>query len=149
MLPPHLVAVRDDVEAVDRRLALGGREQAAEDPDERGLARAVGPEQAVDLAARDREGHAVERADLPKSRETPSTLMPGPFGRAKRGSARSRRFPRPRRGVKRHGGVERHERRHPRLEVGRGIDRDLDAEDLVPALVEGSGRCAACTRRGR
>ena len=69
--------LRRDVEAVDAGAALRRREQAAEDPDERRLARAVGAEQAVDLAARHAQRARLSSArNLPKSRETPSTSIP-------------------------------------------------------------------------
>ena len=48
------VGVRDDVEAVDARRARRGRHQRGQHADERGLARAVRPEQAEDLAVRRR-----------------------------------------------------------------------------------------------
>src|SRR6185369_13142419 len=52
------------VETVHPGLALRGGEQATEDPDERGLAGAVGAEEAVDLAAVDAQGDLVQGAHL-------------------------------------------------------------------------------------
>src|SRR5262249_19474998 len=63
---PDLLAAPADVEAVDRRVPLGRREQPAEDPDERRLAGAVGAEQAVDLAAGHRQRHLVEGTEAPE-----------------------------------------------------------------------------------
>ena len=59
----HLLAVALDVEAVDGGVAAGRDEEAAEDADERRLAGAVRAEEAEDLAARDLQRDAVERAD--------------------------------------------------------------------------------------
>ncbi len=59
-----LLAVAGDVEPVDRRLPLGGRQQAAEDADQRRLPRAVRPQEAIDLAARHAERDLVEGAEL-------------------------------------------------------------------------------------
>jgi hypothetical protein len=49
------------VEAVDEDRARSRRQKAGQQTDERGLARAVGPEQAEDLAAADFQIEAIER----------------------------------------------------------------------------------------
>src|SRR5205814_1985053 len=59
----HLLAVALDVEAVDGGVAAGRDEETAEDADERRLAGAVRAEETEDLAARDLQRDAVERAD--------------------------------------------------------------------------------------
>ena len=58
----HLGALRDDVEARDARLAGGGRQQRREHEHSRRLARAVWPEEAVDLARRHPQVDAVDGA---------------------------------------------------------------------------------------
>ena len=59
----HLRALLRDVVARDRRAAARRRQERREDLDGRRLARAVGPEEAVDLAGRDVQVDAVDGAD--------------------------------------------------------------------------------------
>ncbi len=54
----------DDVEAVDARRARGGRHQRRQHADERGLARAVRPEQAEHFAVLDGEAQRVHGAKI-------------------------------------------------------------------------------------
>ena len=63
-LAAHRVGVVHDVVARDPRLARGRAQQRDEDADRRGLARAVGPEKAVDLALGDVEIEPVDGADV-------------------------------------------------------------------------------------
>ena len=60
----HFVGLLDDVKTGDRRGARCGLEQSRQDSDGRGLACAVGPEQADHLAARDDQVDSVEGYDL-------------------------------------------------------------------------------------
>ena len=60
----HVGALVGDVEAGDRRAAGRGRQQRREHVHGGRLARAVGPEEAVDLAGRDGQIDAVDRADV-------------------------------------------------------------------------------------
>jgi hypothetical protein len=59
----HVRAVADDVVAGHARRARRGRQQRREHQHGRGLARAVGTQEAVDLAGLDAEVDAVHRAD--------------------------------------------------------------------------------------
>jgi len=59
-----LLRLGGDVIALHGCLARRGRQQAAEDPDRRGLAGAVGAEETVDLAGRDGEVETVEGGDV-------------------------------------------------------------------------------------
>jgi len=61
--PAHLRPLRRHVEARDGRASRGRREQRGEDVDRRGLARAIGAEEPVDLAGLDLELDAVDRPD--------------------------------------------------------------------------------------
>ena len=58
----HLRALADDVVAADARASAGRRQQRRQHQHGRRLAGAVGPEEAVDLAGRDRQVDAVDRA---------------------------------------------------------------------------------------
>jgi hypothetical protein len=60
---PHGVGVGDDVVAGDARRPGRGPQQRREDPHGGRLARAVRPEEAVDLARRDLEVEPVDGAD--------------------------------------------------------------------------------------
>src|SRR6185436_815770 len=60
---PHELPFTLDVESVDRRVAFGRREQAAEDADQRRLAGSVRAEESEDLALRHFERDVVERAE--------------------------------------------------------------------------------------
>src|SRR5262249_33010398 len=64
--PADLFSLFDDVEPVHGRAPFGGRQKAAQDPDEGGLAGPVGAEQPVDFAARNGQGDLVERPDRPE-----------------------------------------------------------------------------------
>ena len=76
--------------AVDLQLALVGRVEAGQDLDERRLARAVLAEQAVDLAAVDRQVDVVERPrtaeGLRQSAQRDDRRAAGPGGRPRRGA---------------------------------------------------------------
>jgi len=61
-LSPRRGVVGDDIVAEHRDAAAAGARKAREDGDERRLARAVGPEQAEELALADVEAHLVQRA---------------------------------------------------------------------------------------
>ena len=63
MRAAHLGALRADIEPGHGRAARGGREQRREHQDGRRLSRAVGTEEAVDLARRDVQVDAVNRPD--------------------------------------------------------------------------------------
>ena len=124
-----------DVEAVHRGAPLGRGEQAAEDPDEGGLARAVRAEQAEDLAAPDLQRDVVERADLAEiARDR----------RAPRCRVRSRpRAPRPASGRSL---LEADRGRHAGLRCpGSGRSRSSRRRP-GPYAGRASGCCAACTR---
>ncbi len=58
----HLLALADDVVPADERGAGRRRQQGGQHVDGGGLARAVGPEEAVDLAGLDAQVDAVDRA---------------------------------------------------------------------------------------
>ena len=60
----HLLGLVHHVEAGDARAASRGHEQRAEHPHHRRLAGTVRPEEAVDLAARDRQVDAVDGAQV-------------------------------------------------------------------------------------
>src|SRR5262249_43598137 len=62
------------IAAEHRSLSAVGLEQAEEHPDGGGLARAVGPEEAVDLPAADCQVQSVERAGLAESLRQPGRL---------------------------------------------------------------------------
>jgi hypothetical protein len=57
----HLVGVLDDVDAAQPHRTSGRQVKRGEDAHRGRLARAIGPDQAHDLAARQVEGHAVHR----------------------------------------------------------------------------------------
>jgi len=63
-VPADLVALTGDVEAAHAGGAGGGPRERAEHVDRRALAGAVRAEEAEDLAASDREGHATDGLDL-------------------------------------------------------------------------------------
>jgi hypothetical protein len=63
-LAPDRVALGDDVPAEDPGRARGRRPQGRQDREERGLARAVRPEEREHLAPADRQVDAPERLDL-------------------------------------------------------------------------------------
>ena len=63
MWPRTCSGLVDDVVAGDDRPAAGRLEHGAQDPQRRGLARAVGPEQAEDLARAALERHVRDGAD--------------------------------------------------------------------------------------
>ena len=54
-------SLRDDASAIDENFAAIGFDQARKDPDKRGLARAVGPNETMDLAGKDRQGDIFQR----------------------------------------------------------------------------------------
>ena len=64
--------------AEERRLALGGGQQAGQHLHRRGLAAAVGAEEAEDLAALDREAHAFTAVKVPKRWSGPWPRWPAP-----------------------------------------------------------------------
>src|SRR6187397_933514 len=72
---------------------------------------------------------------LPKSRLTPSTSMP--YGLTSRAPAVCVPAARAPASAMRHRGPQVHERGHAGLELGRGLDDHLDAEDLLHALLLG------------
>ena len=63
-----------EVVAIDGDAARGGLEEAGDDADGGGLARAVGPEEAVDLARRHGEAHAVHGREGPVRLDQPFDL---------------------------------------------------------------------------
>src|SRR5262249_42419710 len=63
-VPAHLGALGGDVEAGDRGAPGRRRQQRGEHVDRGRLARAVGPEEAVDLAGGDLQVDPVDRADV-------------------------------------------------------------------------------------
>ena len=62
---PHLASLRHHIQTEHARLPCGGREQGGEDVDGGGLPGSVGPQESVDLARSDRQGHAVHGAYAP------------------------------------------------------------------------------------
>ena len=98
----HLRALAHDVEAADARAAAGRRQQRREHQHRRRLARAVGPEEAVDLTGRDGQVDAVDRArslaelahellDLDCRLRAVHVLSPGSGRGGNEGSTRNRR----------------------------------------------------------
>ena len=71
---PHLVGLGDDVVAQHPRAAGVRPQQRGEHADRRRLAGTVGPEHAVDRAARDREVDAVDGSGLPEALDEPGGL---------------------------------------------------------------------------
>ncbi len=63
----HRVGIADDVVSGHHRRAAGGRNQRGEHADERAFARAVGSEQAEDLAALHREADVIHRQQRAKA----------------------------------------------------------------------------------
>ena len=65
------VGLADDVEPGDLRAPGVGLQQGAQDPDDGGLAGAVGPEQPEDGALGDGEVDPAERGGLPEALDEP------------------------------------------------------------------------------
>ena len=79
MLELHAIGMRASTSTPrDRRGARGRREQAAQHADRRGLARAVGAEDAEDLAGADREADVVHGDDVAKALDQATDLDDAP-----------------------------------------------------------------------
>ena len=61
---PHLRRLCENVETVDRGRAVGRSQYGADDSQRRGLARAVGPQQAVDFAGESVETKSPQNGKL-------------------------------------------------------------------------------------
>ena len=75
--PAHLGRLGDDVDPRDVSAARGRRKQRAQHPDRRGLARAVGAQEAEDLAGGDRQVEVADRFDAALERPAQGARLDG------------------------------------------------------------------------